>query len=307
MFRKHFAPVICAFLSLVAPKAQAFQVQRLMSSLRTESRLPMSPIGTFAGVADIFQSTSVLLADAITDAAAPPEAGGISYSKASYYTILGLYLISFPGLWSTIKRSTKAKVKRKTFVTPGENSDDAKAKSLRQQAGEIMACKYSTVVEVHILLVFCRGNISHYAHRNSIDMKANNYEVVEAGETITFRGIVARSLSQAFFLTFCTALGMLSFALVLSIQFHDVEIFGMEPNWFLLALLSPYAGLYYWRSGDRVDDCSVKLLANKDETENEILVQGSEEELERMWKTMDWQEKGMVKIEGVLGKDSSVR
>jgi hypothetical protein len=133
-------------------------------------------------------------------------------------------------------------------------------------------------------------------------MKANNYDVVEAGETITFRGLVARSLSQAFFLTFCTALGLLSLALVLSIQFHDVEIFGVQPNWFLLALLSPYAGLYYWGSGDRVDDCSVKLLANNDETENEIVVMGSEEELERMWKTLDWQEKGMVKIEGVLDK-----
>jgi hypothetical protein len=53
-------------------------------------------------------------------------------------------------------------------------------------------------------------------------MKANNYEVAEAGETITFRGLVARSTSQAFFLTFCTALGMASLALVLQIQFQDV-------------------------------------------------------------------------------------
>jgi hypothetical protein len=47
--------------------------------------------------------------------------------------------MSFPGLWSTIKRSTTAKMKRKTFVTPGENA--ANGKGLRQQAGEIMACK----------------------------------------------------------------------------------------------------------------------------------------------------------------------
>ena len=53
-------------------------------------------------------------------------------------------------------------------------------------------------------------------------MKANNYEVAEAGETITFRGLVARSTSQAFFLTFCTALGMASLALVLQIQFQDL-------------------------------------------------------------------------------------
>jgi hypothetical protein len=71
----------------------------------------------------------------------PPETAGISYSKASYYTVLGLYLLSFPGLWSTVKRSTTAKIKRKTFIQPGEKSVSEKAKNLRQQAGEIMACK----------------------------------------------------------------------------------------------------------------------------------------------------------------------
>ncbi len=54
------------------------------------------------------------------------------------------------------------------------------------------------------------------------DMKANNYEVAEAGETITFKGLVARSTSQAFFLVFCTAIGMASLALVLQIQFQDL-------------------------------------------------------------------------------------
>jgi hypothetical protein len=31
-------------------------------------------------------------------------------------------------------------------------------------------------------------------------------------------------------------------------------------------------------------------------------VEGSDEELERMWRTLGWQEKGMVKIEGLLEK-----
>lgn len=74
--------------------------------------------------------------------------------------------------------------------SPGENAPDGK--DLRQQAGEIMAY-----------------------------MKANNYDVVEAGETITFRGLVQRSTSQAFFLVFCTALGLASLALVLQIQFQN--------------------------------------------------------------------------------------
>lgn len=212
---------------------------------------------------DVLNTVSNLLADV-------PEAGGVSYSKASYYTVLGLYLLSFPGLWSTIKRSTKAKIKRKTYVSAGENAQGGK--SLRQQAGEIMAY-----------------------------MTANNYEVVEAGETITFRGVVQRSTSQAFFLVFCTALAFLSLGLVLQIQFNDLElpVIG-QPNWYLLSLLSPYAGIYYWRSGDRVDDVQVKLEANDEETENEITVLGSEEEMERMWRTLEWTEKGMVKVEGLL-------
>lgn len=39
-----------------------------------------------------------------------------TYSKASYYTVLALYAMSFPGVWSQIKRSTSAKIKRKTFI-----------------------------------------------------------------------------------------------------------------------------------------------------------------------------------------------
>lgn len=36
-------------------------------------------------------------------------AGSVGYSKFSYYTTLGLYVLSFPGLWSVIKRATKTK------------------------------------------------------------------------------------------------------------------------------------------------------------------------------------------------------
>jgi len=67
-----------------------------------------------------------------------------------------------------------------------------------------------------------------------------------------------------------------------------------------LCLLSPYAGVYYWRSGDRVDEFSIKLEANDEETENSISVLGSEEEMERMWRALEWQEKGMVKVPGLL-------
>mmetsp|Transcript_204 Transcript_204/g.493 ORF Transcript_204/g.493 Transcript_204/m.493 type:complete len:277 (+) Transcript_204:271-1101(+) len=202
----------------------------------------------------------------------PGTSGDVTYSKASYYVILGLYLFSFPGLWSTIKRSTKAKVKRKTYVSEGPNSPEGKG--LREQAGEIMAY-----------------------------MKANNYEVVDAGETITFQGVVQRSVSQACFLVFCSFVGLASLALVLQIQFNTLElpVIG-APNWYYMCLLSPYAGVYYWRSGDRVDEFEIKLESNDEETENSINVQGSEEEIERMWRAMEWQEKGMVKVPSLLGE-----
>lgn len=199
-----------------------------------------------------------------------PAAGEVTYSKWSYYGTLTLYALSFPGLWSTIKRSTVAKVKRKTYVSRGEAAENGK--DLRQQAGEIMAY-----------------------------MKANNYEVKEAGETITFQGVVQRSTSQAFFLTFCTAIGLGSLALVLQIQFQDftLPVIG-TPNWFYMVLLSPYAGLFYWNQGDRVDDISVKLLSSDDDTENEITIQGNDEELDRLWRALELTEKGMVKVDGIL-------
>mmetsp|Transcript_12889 Transcript_12889/g.24206 ORF Transcript_12889/g.24206 Transcript_12889/m.24206 type:complete len:270 (+) Transcript_12889:409-1218(+) len=212
--------------------------------------------------------SSIILSQA---PAASPAEFEPSYSKASYYTVLGLYLMSFPGIWSQIKRSTKAKIKRKTYVSDGESVNGGK--DLRQQAGEIMAY-----------------------------MKANNYEVVEAGEVITFRGIVQRSASQAYFLVFCTLLGLASLALVLQIQFQDfvLPVIG-KPNWFYLCLLSPYAGIYYWQAGDRVDDFKIKLASNDDDSENEITMEGNDEELDRMWRALDLREKGMVKVEGILG------
>jgi hypothetical protein len=67
----------------------------------------------------IFETASTFLADAANTAGdyIPGTSGEVSYSKYSYYTILGLYLFSFPGIWSTVKRSTSAKMKRKTYVT----------------------------------------------------------------------------------------------------------------------------------------------------------------------------------------------
>ena len=52
--------------------------------------------------------------------------------------------------------------------------------------------------------------------------KALNYEVVAAEDVITFKGVMGRSNSQAYFLTFCTFVGLASLGLVLSVLFPDV-------------------------------------------------------------------------------------
>lgn len=45
----------------------------------------------------------------LSDEAVAEAAGSVGYSKFSYYTTLGLYVLSFPGLWSVVKRATKTK------------------------------------------------------------------------------------------------------------------------------------------------------------------------------------------------------
>jgi Cofactor assembly of complex C subunit B len=133
----------------------SFAMQRPHAPKYTRSTaLPATPMDLF----DHHQSL-LLLANTV---APPPELAGISYSKASYYTVLGLYLMSFPGLWSQIKRSTEAKVKRKTFVSKGEKNNNTGGTpggmSLRQQAGEIMACKFFLFLALSALLP-CRLTI----------------------------------------------------------------------------------------------------------------------------------------------------
>lgn len=55
------------------------------------------------------QSFSAALPTFLLSDEAVAEATSVGYSKFSYYTTLGLYVLSFPGLWSVVKRATKTK------------------------------------------------------------------------------------------------------------------------------------------------------------------------------------------------------
>uniref|UniRef100_A0A7S3NJ09 Calcium uniporter protein n=1 Tax=Aureoumbra lagunensis TaxID=44058 RepID=A0A7S3NJ09_9STRA len=178
-------------------------------------------------------------------------------SYASLYATLGLYIISFPGLYSLIKRSVKVQLVQKTFIF--EEGD------MKSIATEVMGY-----------------------------MKANNYDVEEAGETITFKGLTESSKSQAFFLSFCTFIGLASLALVLQVQFPAIGSY-----WFLMTLISPYAGIYYWQNAQNDNEFKVKL-EERDDQAKALLVRGGKEDVERMARVMDLREEGMVRVKGIF-------
>ncbi|XP_010425388.1 PREDICTED: protein COFACTOR ASSEMBLY OF COMPLEX C SUBUNIT B CCB1, chloroplastic-like [Camelina sativa] len=191
------------------------------------------------------------------------ETGG-GYSLASYYTSLGLFVISVPGLWSLIKRSVKSKIVRKTFVVTEVKKEP------KQVAGEILS-------------FFTR----------------KNFNITDRGETITFEGKMVPSRGQAALLTFCTCISLASVGLVLTITVPD---FG--NNWFFIILLSPLAGVYYWKKASRKEEIKVKVMVGPKGRLDEIVVQGDDVQVEEMRKELQFSEKGMVYVKGLFERSS---
>ncbi|CAN6363054.1 unnamed protein product [Urochloa humidicola] len=197
----------------------------------------------------------------LLDAAAAVAAGGTGYSQASYYTSLGLFVLSVPGLWSLIKRSVKSKIVQKTFVKEG---------------GELMA---PNQVAGEILSFFTR----------------NNFTVSDRGEVITFEGTMVPSRGQAALLTFCTCISLGSVGLVLSIAVPEGG-----NNWFWLMTLSPLAGVYYWTKASRKEEIKVKMILSDNGNVSEILVRGDDVQVEQMRKELKFSEKGMIYVKGIF-------
>ena len=201
-------------------------------------------------------SASPAFADMTPPSSSPPA--------GSYYVSLGLFLLTLPGLWSLIKRSPKAKVKRKTFEVAGPAVPGAMALDARAR------------------------QIFNY-------MKGYNYTVKETGEVIVFEGNYRASAGQAAALVAYTAISLASTALVLSIA----APWGGNW-WYLMTLISPAAGAYYMKNAERVEEFQVKMTTSDDDKTTDIVVQGDEEEIERMRKELELMEKGMVYVKGIM-------
>lgn len=211
-------------------------------------------------------SLSLLADPGIVEAAdSAVPVGQFGGSNVSLYFTLALYVLTLPGLYSLVTRSVKTKPVRKVYDIPGPANPSAKP--LRQTAAEVMAY-----------------------------FKSMNYEVVAAEEVITFRGVIGRSNSQAFFLTFCTFMGLGSLGLVL--QTISPDLIGGKA--YLLTLLSPYAGFYYWKNAQRTDEVQIKIETSDDDTVTSIISLGGKEDLERFSKTLQLPERGKVYVKGMF-------
>lgn len=232
--------LICGLLLLTSPSS-SFVIKRLSSSIHTNekynminiasknryssrSKLNLDLVDTIQTAATVgipsFETTSVAVAAlAQTVANAPmfvsnhpyPFSSSLlaeesSYSNLSLYFTLALYVLTLPGLYSLVSRSVKVKLVEKQYDLPGPSIPTARAEKM--VAAEVMAY-----------------------------FKARNYEITAAQDTITFTGVMGRSNSQAYFLTFCTFVGLGSLALVLSILLPDL---GSKA--YFITLISPYAG-----------------------------------------------------------------
>lgn len=108
------ASIVLVFLGSTAstsaftiPPPVALQTKQFNNAVASTTRQNMIP--------DLSQMTTSLV-ETTTNVLSDGQVMESSYSKVSYYTTLGLYIMSFPGLWSQVKRSTSAKLKRKTYI-----------------------------------------------------------------------------------------------------------------------------------------------------------------------------------------------
>lgn len=121
--------------------------------------------------------------------------------------------------------------------------------------------------------------------REHFRSRAYQIAAINAEENeITFKGVVRPSVFLAVFLTLLTAIGTLCLGLVLSMAVTS------SGNLFLgLVVLSPLAGLFYWRQAQRPEQVSLKLeaiLSEGDQPRSLITATGHRDELAVLKQTL---------------------
>lgn len=60
------------------------------------------------------------------------------------------------------------------------------------------------------------------------------------------------------------------------------------------------SGLYYWQRSQRTEQVQVKMVTADDERSADVIIQGSDEEVERLRRELKLMEKGMVYVKGIF-------
>jgi Flp pilus assembly protein TadB len=96
--------------------------------------------------------------------------------------------------------------------------------------------------------------------RNYFQQRAYQVLAIDSEKNqVTLQGFVKQSIFLAVFLTILALVGLSCFALVLSILFKTIGYWG-----FLLTLLSPLAGWFYWQKAGRVETVTFTIESVND-------------------------------------------
>lgn len=118
-------------------------------------------------------------------------------------------------------------------------------------------------------------------------LQERSYRVAKvdpAQHQITFEGFVRPSVFLAVFLTLLAAAGILCLTLVVSLLFP-----GLSTVFLGLVLLSPAAGVFYWKKAARSEQVSLKVEQTHSETpqlQSQITVIAHRDELIELQKTL---------------------
>ncbi|KAL5979679.1 hypothetical protein ACLOJK_019590 [Asimina triloba] len=238
-------------LSCPAPTNILRQHPPYLSSLQFQLQAPKSKR------AAVVVSLSSLHELATTSTSMYEIAENVGYSLASYYTSLGLFVISVPGLWSLIKRSVKSK--------------DGVYYVINDR-----------------LTMHCHPNWSKYIFRGQVvitfqeqGVGVQYFQVSESKDGTAFENSVVQK-------TFVEEENKGPNQVA-----GEILSFFTRNNFVVSDRGETITGAYYWQRASRKEQIKVKMMVGDDGTLSEIIVQGDDVQVEEMRKELKLSEKGM--------------
>lgn len=189
---------------------------------------------------------------AYTPLSATAGIAGFQGNEAALYTAMACFVISLPGVWSTITRTGQAKYIEKTYAMPGVAAGGLEMRSIA-------------------------GGVAAYFKNLNYSMENSP----QAGK-IRFVGNLQGSVSQALYLTACLLGAFISLGFVCQALFPE-GLFGLGPNiWYIPCITSPVAGWYYWGRAFRRDLVELQLELSDDKQMMTLNTLGDRETIELM-------------------------